>query len=252
MSAACPTQRADQPIGRRNLSTNDLTLPVSLPEKDIERLRVAAEEGNAGAAMQICDYFIDDLGDESEGVKWYKRARAAGHPPCANALGIEAPYYTDNIWRKAEVPPKEKLPQERRLGKAGDPAAQYRLGALFANGAGVSLDFVQAYAWFVVSARPGLNQSLTSTSKHGAIPDWGTPSRAVRVLEQVMEEGELELAKILATDYLNRFGGRPSVTVKLSYLAESCKALLIAIAVILPLLVFRSIWKQFFSPNKQQ
>lgn len=233
-----------------------LRLAALVGEDDIEEtlrwLGAAAEQGNPEAAMERCYYVIEFLGDEVEGIKWYRLARTAGLPHRGDALGIEAPVYRDFIWGKAYVSPKEKIPWERRLAKAGDPEAQYRLGALFANGGGVSLDFVQAYAWFVVAARPGLNQSITSTLKQGKIPDWGTPARAARVLEQVMEESEQELAKSLSNDYLNRFGGRVLVEAKLIRLAESCALLFLGIAVMLPVLMFRGIWERFLPPKTQR
>ena len=233
-----------------------LQLATLVGEDDLEEtlkwLRAAAEQGNPEAAMERCYYLIEFLGDEVDAIKWYRLARVAGHPHRGDALGIEAPVYRDFIWGKAHVPPKEKIPWERRLAKAGDPKAQYRLGALFANGGGVSLDFVQAYAWFVVAARPGLNQPITSTLKQGKIPDCGTPARAVRVLEQVMEESELELAKSLSRDYLNRFGGRVAAQAKLFHFAESCALLFLGIAVVLPVLMFRGIWELFLPPKTQR
>ena len=226
--------------------------PETDNEEAIQWLRKAAEQGHAGAAIRISDYFVGELGDESEGVKWYRRAIEAGHPHCGDALGIAVPFYSGfSIWGERAVSPKEKIPRERTLAKGGDPDAQYRLGALFANGVGVSLDLVQAYAWFVVAARPELNQSITSTSQHRTIQDWGTPARAVRVLEQVMVENELELAKSLASDYLTRFGGRISVEVKLFHFGEICVTWFLAIAVVLPVLIFRGIWGRFFPPKTQ-
>jgi len=129
---------------------------------------------------------------------------------------------------------------------------QYRVRRHDANGGGVSRDFVQAYAWFVVAARPGLHQPITKTLEQAKIPDWGTPARAVRLLEQVMEENELELAKSLARDYLNRFGGRVAVEVKLYHLVESCVLLFLGFAVVLPVLMFRGIWERFLAPKTQR
>jgi TPR repeat protein len=232
-----------------------LRLAALVGEDDIEEtlrwLGAAAEQGNPEAAMERCYYVIEFLSDEVEAIKWYRLARKAGHPHRGDALGIEAPAYRDFIWGKAYVPPKEKIPWERRLAKAGDPEAQYRLGALFANGSGVSLDFVQAYAWFVVAARPGVKQLMTSTLKQGKIPDWRTAARAVRLLEEVMEESEQELAKSLSKDYLNRFGGRVAVEAKLIRFAESCALLFLGIAVVLPVLMFRGIWGRLLPPKTQ-
>ena len=223
-------------------------MPAREREEDINELRAAAEQGNGQAAMRLCRYSIHELGDEAGGLTWYRRARAAGQTHSADALGIEAPIYKDDVWGTREISPLEKLPREQRLAKAGDPAAQYRLGTLFACGAGVSLDYVQAYAWFVVAARPGLEPQVTSPLKHDPIPDWGTPSRAARVLKQVMEEEELELARSLADDYLKRFGGEVSAAVKFYYLAERCKSKFYAITVMLPALLFLTVWDRIFPP----
>ena len=118
-----------------------LRLAVLVGEDDIEEtlkwLRAAAEQGNPEAAMERCYYLMEFLGNEVEAIKWYKLARVAGHPHRGDALGIEAPVYRDLIWGKTRILPKEKIPRERRLAKAGDPKAQYRLGTLFANGGGV-------------------------------------------------------------------------------------------------------------------
>ncbi len=218
-------------------------------QETLKLLQLAAEKGNSEAAMERCYCLVEFLGDEEEAIKWYRIAIAAGHPHSGHALGIAAPIYRDFIWGKRPIPPNEKIPRERRLARAGDPTAQYRLGALFVNGAGVSLEIVQAYAWFAVAARPGLNQSITGTSKGDAIPDWGTAARAVRVLEQVMEDSELEMAKILADDYLSRFGGGIALEVKFFYFTETCVKWLYAIAVVLPVLMLRSVWTRFCPPK---
>ncbi len=214
-------------------------------------LQRAAEQGSPEAAMGRCYYLMLYIGDEAEGVACYRQAITAGQPHRGDALGIQAPVYRDFVWGKKVIPPTERIPRERSLARAGDPGAQYRLGTLFANGAGVQLDFVQAYGWFAVAARPGQELAITTSWKHPVIEDWGTPARAVRLLDQVMDSGELGMARSLATDYLNRFGGSVALGARLYCFAERCASVAVAVVIVLPLLILRGLWGSRRPPNNE-
>ncbi len=62
-------------------------------------------------------------------------------------------------------------------------------------------NFIQAYAWFVVAA------GFPPQDTRRTLPNsWGTPMRAVRLLEQVLDDDERRLAHRLADYYAEKFG----------------------------------------------
>jgi len=46
----------------------------------------------------------------------------------------------------------QNIENMRRLAEEGDPAAQYNLGVMYANGEGVPTNYIRAYAWRNIAA----------------------------------------------------------------------------------------------------
>lgn len=80
----------------------------------------------------------------------------------------------------------------RKVAEAGMPKAQNEYGLLFAQGHGVPLDYVIAYAWMDMPARAGNPQSQKNKAQ----------------LEQILAPRDLERAVKLAREYAARYGPR--------------------------------------------
>lgn len=55
-----------------------------------------------------------------------------------------------------------------RMANAGDPLAQYNLGLMYANGTGVTQDYVQAHKWYNLSAASGDAEPKTNRDELAA------------------------------------------------------------------------------------
>ena len=80
----------------------------------------------------------------------------------------------------------------RKAAEAGMPKAQNEYGLLFAQGHGVPIDYVTAYAWIDMPARAGNPQSQKNKAQ----------------LEQILGPRELERAVKLAREYAAKYGPR--------------------------------------------
>jgi len=175
-------------------------LGSNIMEGDLPRskswLLAASEQGHAKACMELCHLELEFGVGEPEGIKWYRRARELGHPHDASTLGIYPPI---------EKPTSDSsVSGVKNRAKRGVTEDQYLLGCWYAKGdPPFHRNFIRAYAWFVVAAgfRPGETQRTWSYSQ-----DWGTPMRAVCLLEQVLFDDERRLAHRLANYYAEKFG----------------------------------------------
>ena len=96
----------------------------------------------------------------------------------------------------------------RRLKEAriGDPAAQYDVALMYANGVGVGKDVAQAFAWTKASAEKGhtVAQYLLGSAYSNGL---GTPKDVQKALiwfvksfEHGNEKAALKLARVLGVD----------------------------------------------------
>ena len=176
-------------------------------------LLAAAEQGHAEACMNLCYLEIEFGLGEPEGIKWYRRARELGHPHDAFILGITSPYKIKLFFGTFE----NFVSRVKRRAKRGDAEDQYLLGCWYAEGKSpFPQNLIRAYAWFVVAAGSppqDLRRALShSQARHAPAygpplgqEDWDTPMRAVRLLEQVLDDDERRLAHRLANYYVDRF-----------------------------------------------
>lgn len=77
----------------------------------------------------------------------------------------------------------------RRAAEQGNATAQNDLSVCYAQGTGVSKDFVRAYAWATVAAAQGKQESVT----------------AVRALAKSMSSTQIEEGQRLAQEYAEKF-----------------------------------------------
>jgi hypothetical protein len=148
---------------------------------DLERLREAAEKGDAKAQYKLGSVYYLGKGvpqDYVEGVRWILKAAEQGNAKAQASLGAIFSYGKgvpqDNIasvrWleKAAEqgladsqfclgmayyagngVPQSypEAVKWFRKAAEQGDPVAQEALGLAYARGEGVPQDFIAAYKW---------------------------------------------------------------------------------------------------------
>lgn len=115
--------------------------------RGIELYRTAAEEGSAeGAEMLAALYMEGDRvpRDTLQASAWYERAARAGSVRGMTALAKIA---------ESESPPDLARAFElyRKAALKSDTKSMYRVGEMYAAGAGVSRNLVLAYSWFIVA-----------------------------------------------------------------------------------------------------
>ena len=156
-------------------------------------LVAAAEQGHAGACMELCNLETEYGSGEPEGIRWYRRAIELGHPHELAFLGI--------LDRSKFVPPVSKVEKGARRGQSEH---QYLLGCWYASiDPPFRQNMIRAYAWFAVAA-----QNTRRTEPYAK--DWGSPMRAVRLLEKVLNDSELRRGRRLENYYAKRFDATKS------------------------------------------
>ena len=119
----------------------------------MERLRAAAEQGNAGAQcdLGVCYYNGDGVRkDMTEAVKWYRKAAEQGNASAQFNLGL---CYDKGYGVSKDV--AEAVKWYRAAAEQGDAAAQCNLGVCYKNGDGVSKDVTEVVKWFRKAAEQG-------------------------------------------------------------------------------------------------
>ena len=155
-------------------------------------LRKQAERGDATAQCLLGDDYYNGEGvpqDYAEAAKWFRLAAEQGHARAQNNLGVMYDYGSG-----AGVPQdsKETVKWYRRAAEQGNAGAQYGLGLAYREGRGVPQDFVQAYAWFNISAGNG----------HQAAAE------ARLVLLNEMTPAQIEAGQRFAREYAAKFGAK--------------------------------------------
>ena len=114
-------------------------------QRSIEDLLVQAEEGDAEAQNELGSLYYagEDVGqDDTEAVRWTRRAADQGYAPAQYNLGLL--YFRSRGVLGDDV---EAAMWYRRAAEQGYAPAQGGLGYMLAYGAGVDEDYVLAYMW---------------------------------------------------------------------------------------------------------
>ncbi|MFU8837957.1 MAG: tetratricopeptide repeat protein [Thiohalomonadaceae bacterium] len=103
---------------------------------------------------------------------------------------------------------KTRLPEIQKAAEAGDPRAQFQLGALYANGKGVSQDSDQALHWLRAAAEQGWVAAQTLlgwcyVQREGFVHD---PSEAHRWYSSAAEHGDVDAMCALGDLYAQGAG----------------------------------------------
>ncbi len=121
--------------------------------QDVEKLRLAAEPGDAEAQYNLGNVYYLGEGtpqDYAEAAKWYRLAAVQGNAAAQNNLGV--------MYDEGEGVPqddREAVKWYRKAAEQGNASAQYNLGVMYDLGEGVPKDCVKAYAWLNLSAAKG-------------------------------------------------------------------------------------------------
>jgi len=133
-------------------------------EKAVEWFRKSADQGHAGAQLQMGSYYTkgcnvpSDLWgskynfeiNDTEAVKWYRKAAEQGNAVGQFELGFH--YYTGKGVPKSD---DEQFKWFRKAADQGQVDAQEMLGICYASGVGVTKDVVLAYMWFSLATAGG-------------------------------------------------------------------------------------------------
>jgi TPR repeat protein len=126
------------------------------PEVDgLERLVKKAGQGDAQAQYKLGEMYDKGEGvvkDNTEAVKWYRKAAEQGHPNAQWQLGYKYEYGSgvsvDNI---------ESVKWFRKAAEQGHTIAQLELSMRYATGKGVIEDSVEAYKWALLAQMNGMD-----------------------------------------------------------------------------------------------
>lgn len=119
---------------------------IGVPQDDTEAVkwfRRAADQGNADAQYGLGIMYSNGRGvpqNDVEAVKWFRLASDKG-----------------NVLAQGRLTPPARLAAVEQLAKAdqGDVTAQSQLGFMYANGKGVPQDYVEAVKWLLLAANQG-------------------------------------------------------------------------------------------------
>jgi TPR repeat protein len=172
-------------------------------ESRMSSQRTRAESGDVKAQVELGIAYASGDGiekDESEAVKWFRRAAALDDPAGEYSLGEM--YLTG---RGVELNRQEGAKWIRLAAEAGDPRAQFNLAAMYAEGTGVTKNDHDAAAWMRKAAEQGFAAGqfgLGSMYAHGkGVPE--NAEEAARWYRKAAEQGDLaainNLAFLLAT-----------------------------------------------------
>ena len=162
---------------RRRLEQND--------ETEIADLRKAAEQGDADAQFLLAASIGDDSPDAT---RWLRRAAEQGHAFAQHFLGVaydagEGGVAEDDAEAVRWFQCAER--QWRVLAARSDPDAQYSLGSMYEQGAGVLKNHLEAERWYRLAAEQG---HVLAQFSLGAMYELGRPREGI-------EENEPEAAR---------------------------------------------------------
>ena len=109
----------------------------------------AAKQGHADSQYELGYMFENGVAvrrDENEAAQWYKRAAEQGHMQAVVSLAEV------NIKLKKE---KEAFQWYRKAAEKGHATAQYILGAAYAKGIAVLIDYTEAFNWLEKANKQG-------------------------------------------------------------------------------------------------
>ena len=141
-------------------SSKALQLGQGEPQDDtemVERLRLAADEGDAAAQFNLGVMYANGEGvpqDDAEAAKWFRRAADQGDADAQFVSGL-----CTSTGRGVPQDDSEAVKWFRRAADQDNADAQSNLGDMYAEGRGVPQDFTSAYMWLSLSAAAGVQDA---------------------------------------------------------------------------------------------
>jgi hypothetical protein len=142
-------------------------------DEAIKWLTKSAQNGNLQAAGRLAAHYFFDMGEYKniqEGMRWYRFGAERGDISSQRTLGLilrEGGFDLANI--TIEKDPNEAAKWYLRAAKQGDGDAQIKIGEMYAEGEGVSQNFVEAFKWFNIAAaspkKPAAWSVVTATNR---------------------------------------------------------------------------------------
>ncbi|MCE0483111.1 MAG: tetratricopeptide repeat-containing serine protease family protein [Methylacidiphilales bacterium] len=122
------------------------------------KLQKGAEAGDSKDQLSLGLFYISGIGpdggeflkDESEGIKWYRKAADQRYAPALSSLGMC--YRTGQGVERDDA---EAVKWYRRGAELSDGESEYSLYASYKEGVGVSNDPKEALKWLIKSANDG-------------------------------------------------------------------------------------------------
>ena len=176
-------------------------------DSSIEEVRLSAEQGNAGAQIDLGHMYILGRGvekDYAEAVRWFRLAADQGD---AEAQHLLSQMYS----RGAGGVPQdftEAACWHQLAAEQGFSPAQLELGHRFFVGDGVHKDYVKAYAWIKLALSEG-PMLATTEGPNGEGFDWS--ENIITMLAEVMTPAQIAEAEYLArqwNDASSALGGK--------------------------------------------
>jgi TPR repeat protein len=114
----------------------------------------AAAQNQPDALVALGDLYLDGAeglkADPQEAFKYFQKAVEQGRIGALNSLGF---LYEHGLGVARNPERAASCYQEAAM--KGDPRGQMNLGRAYLDGAGVKMDLVEAYKWFILAQRNG-------------------------------------------------------------------------------------------------
>lgn len=125
--------------------------------------------------------------NQKEALKWFQKAAKHNKPKAYANIG-DLYAYADGITLKKDI--DKAIEYWNTAADMGNAGAQFNLGAAYARGAGVEVDYIQAYKWIY----------LANENNDERI--WQRTSAARKQLESMMSTEDIAKAKKLIEEYI--------------------------------------------------
>jgi TPR repeat protein len=147
------------------------------PGEAVVWFRKSAEQGDLEAQISLAVMYFEGRGvdrDPLEGVKWTRRAAEKGHPVAQQNLGLA---YLDAVGvNQSDEEAFVWLSKAAESGTSGSQyatrvsEAEFRLGDMYANGRGTTMDLKAAVFWYNKSAAAGNARAKGALASMGFEP----------------------------------------------------------------------------------
>ena len=132
-------------------------------DEGVKWLTKAAENGNMQASGRLAFHYLfgenkNENKNIQEALRWFRFGAGRGDVSLQKSLAL---FLKDGNYpfNDVEKDPNEAAKWYLRAAKQGDGDAQVSIGAMFAEGSGVSQDFVESYKWFNIAAASSEKQA---------------------------------------------------------------------------------------------